>query len=288
MFEPTGSGSQAVLANRLSYVFNLRGPSLTVDTACSSGLTALHLGCQSLRAGEITYAVVAGSHLNITSEGFIGLSNMHLLGGQGKCYSFDERATDGFGRGEGVACLILSCLDLSVENGDPVRSLIRSTACNQDGLTNGLTLPSTDAQTDMIREAYSTAGLSPLDTDFVEAHGTGTARGDPIELEALGRVFGRRTQEQPVYIGSIKSNMGHLEGASGLASTIKAAMMVERGFILPNYDFQTPNPEIPMDTWNFKVVSSSVLAVKSSRLPTLGRFPKITFPGLQIMCEELR
>ena len=265
MFGATGSGSQAVLANRISYVFNLKGPSFTVDTACSSGLTALHVGCQSLRAGEITYAVVAGSHLNVTSEGFVGLSNLRLLGGEGRCFSFDKRATDGFGRGEGVACLILSCLDLTLKNSDPVRSLIRSTSCNQDGLTTGLTLPSDDAQEDMIREAYSAAGLSPLDTDFIEAHGTGTARGDPLELEALGRVFGRLTPDEPVYVGSIKSNIGHLEGTSGLASTIKAAMMVERGFILPNHDFKTPNPNIPLDSWNFKVLSSSSkLAIISS------------------------
>ena len=186
--------------------------------------------------------------------------------------SFDHRATGGFGRGEGVGCVILKPLDEALRDGDKIRAIIRNSGINQDGRTVGITMPSSDAQEALARAVYQSAGLDPLETTYVESHGTGrcsnhagesqngtlvimqgTAVGDPIEAAALGSVFGRSTTKNAFYVGSLKSNIGHLEGASGVVSIIKAAMMLEKGFILPNCDFQAPNPAIPFEKWNMKV-----------------------------------
>ena len=162
-------------------------------------------------------------------------------------------STGGFGRGEGTSCIILKPLDAAIQAGDPIRAIIRNTGSNQDGKTAGITMPNGGAQVALMRCVYESAGLDPLDTGFVEAHGTGTATGDPIEATALGEVFGRGQNQPPVVIGSIKSNIGHLEGASGVTSVIKSALMLERKFILPNFDFRTANKKIPFEKWNMKV-----------------------------------
>lgn len=177
-----------------------------------------------------------------------------LLSPEGRCYAFDDRATSGFGRGEGSACIILKTLEAALRDNDPIRSVIRNSGVNQDGKTAGITMPNGEAQASLIQSVYRTAGLDPLQTDYVEAHGTGTATGDPIEAAALGKVFSRGPERSPVVIGSIKSNIGHLEAVSGLASVIKAALMLERRFYAPNCDLRTLNPKIPFKSLNLKVL----------------------------------
>ncbi|KAL8928322.1 MAG: hypothetical protein Q9172_001006 [Xanthocarpia lactea] len=258
MFKATGS-ADSLMSNRISYAFDLRGPSLTVDTACSSGLTAMHLACQSLRAGETTMAIAGGCHINLTPDDFISFSMSNLLSEHGKSMAFDARATSGFGRGEGVGCVVLKPLDAAIRDGDIVRAVIKNSGINQDGKTVGITMPSRDAQEALMRAVYHSAGLNPLDTQYIECHGTGTAVGDPVEAAALGAVFGRpANSKDTLYVGSVKSNIGHLEGASGIVAIIKAALMTEKGFLLPNCDHK-PNPAIPFDTWNMKVPDRQVL-----------------------------
>lgn len=174
----------------------------------------------------------------------------------GRSYTFDERATGGFGRGEGTVCIILKPLDAALEAGDPVRAIVRNTGVNQDGKTAGLTMPNGSAQTALMRCVYTSAGLNPTETSYVEAHGTGTATGDPIEASAIGEVLQRKAHQTPLVVGSLKSNIGHLEGASGVASVLKIALMLERKFILPNFEFRKPNAVIPFENWNMKVSTS--------------------------------
>lgn len=235
----------AILAARLSYFFNLRGPCFTTDTACSSGLTAFHLACQSLRTGESEQAIVGASHVNLLPDLLISKSNIRLLSAEGQSFAFDDRS-DGYGPGEGTGVVILKPLKAAIRDGDPIRAVIRNSGINQDGRTNGITMPSEEAQAVLARTTYENAGLDPADTTYVEAHGTGTAVGDPIETRVIHSVFGKnRSAARPLYIGSVKSNIGHLEEASGIVAIIKAAMMLERGIILPNSGFVKANPNIP-------------------------------------------
>jgi acyl transferase domain-containing protein len=180
---------------------------------------------------------------------------IRLLSNEGKSYPFDQRATGGFGRGEGAACIILKPLSAAIEAGDNIRAIIQNTGINQDGRTvGGITVPSVASQESLIRSLYNARGLDPLETRYIEAHGTGTATGDPIEVEALSRIFGKRDfKAGPTYLGSVKSNFGHLEGVSGLISVIKAAMMLERGVILPNTNFDSPNEKLQLADRNFQV-----------------------------------
>ncbi|CAG8978751.1 hypothetical protein HYALB_00011512 [Hymenoscyphus albidus] len=255
MYQATGCAA-SLLANRISYYFGLSGPSFTCDTACSSSLTALHLACQSLQSGESKQAIVASCHLNLLPDYFIIMSMQSLFSDEGKSYAFDHRGS-GFGRGEGVGCVILKPLADAIEDGDAIRAVIRGTGINQDGRTKGITMPSGDAQVTLMKSVYEKSGLDPTETGYIEAHGTGTKVGDPIEATAIHSVFGEgRTKRQPLFIGSVKSNIGHLEGASGVVSVIKTAMMLERGFILPNAGFEKGNPKIPLDEWGMKVAIS--------------------------------
>ena len=246
----TGTASN-ILANRLSYFFDLRGPSFTVDTACSSSLAALHLACQSLRTGETRQAIVGGVYVILSPDPMIGMSKLKLHGEQGRSYTYDHRGT-GYGRGEGVATLILKPLQNAIDAGDTIRAVIRNTGMNQDGKTNGITLPSKDAQEDLIRSVYEAAGLDPLDTSYVEAHGTGTKVGDPIEAEAISCAMATG-RPSPLIIGSVKTNIGHLEAASGLAGVIKTTRILETGLIPPNINFEKPNENIPLTDWKLKV-----------------------------------
>ncbi|KAF1993246.1 putative polyketide synthase [Amniculicola lignicola CBS 123094] len=248
----TGNGA-AMVSNRLSHFFDLRGPSVTVDTGCSTALTALHLACQSIRVGDSTMAMVGGVNVMLNPDMFVSMSNLGLLGPDGRSYSFDRRGK-GYGRGEGVATILLKPLAEALKDGDPVRAVIRETALNQDGKTPTITSPSQEAQEELIRTCYRNAGLNPADTAYVEAHGTGTATGDPIEAGAIGEVMGRgRRVDQPLLIGSVKSNLGHLEAASGLAAIIKVAMAFEKGVIPPNHNFEVGNPGIHFDKWRLAV-----------------------------------
>ncbi|GAB7351697.1 hypothetical protein MBLNU459_g2290t2 [Dothideomycetes sp. NU459] len=253
MFDATGN-QQSILSNRISYYFDMRGPSFTVDTACSSSLYALHQAVQSMRSGESDQAIVAACHLNLLPDLFVSMSMSRLFSDEGKTYSFDHRAKSGFARGEGAGCLVLKPLDHAIRDNDLVRAVIVNSGVNQDGRTTGMTNPSGEAQERLMREVYAKAHIDPRDTGFVEAHGTGTKVGDPIETSAIHAVFGEsRTARQPLYIGSVKSNVGHLEGASGVVSVIKAALMLEKGFILPNINFEKANEAIPLARWNMKV-----------------------------------
>ncbi|KAI1389501.1 putative polyketide synthase [Hypoxylon trugodes] len=234
----------SMLANRLSWFFNLKGPSITMDSACSSSLMALDIACQALRGGACDMSIVAGTNLTFAPEIFTGLSNISFLSPDSRCYSFDHRA-NGYARGEGIAVVILKRLSDAIRDGNTIRAVIRATGSNEDGRTSNITQPSSEAQEQLIRATYKRAKLSMAHTRYVEAHGTGTATGDPREANAIGLSFREhRSQLDPVYIGAVKSNIGHLEGASGLAGLIKAVLVLERGTIPPNTNFEKLNSQI--------------------------------------------
>ncbi|KAI2715325.1 hypothetical protein CBS147332_4979 [Penicillium roqueforti] len=241
-YKPTGV-TNAILSNRVSWFFDFKGPSMTIDTACSSSLVALHLAVQSLRANETIMAVVSGVSILENPAETIGMSHHGLLGPQGRSFSFDSRA-EGYARGEGVGTVVVKPLSVAIRDGDTIRAVIRETGVNQDGRKPGITVPSADAQERLIREVYWRAGLDLEHTRFVEAHGTGTSTGDPIEAGALARAFKCR-RETPLYVGAIKSSIGHLEGGSGVASLIKSILILESGIIPANFDMKQTNSSIP-------------------------------------------
>ncbi|KZF20978.1 hypothetical protein L228DRAFT_284065 [Xylona heveae TC161] len=257
LYSVTGNGA-AILSNRISYFYDLKGPSLTLDTACSSSLVALHLACQSLRTGESHRAIVGATNLILNPDIIVTMSNMHFFSPDSRCFTFDSRA-NGYSRGEGIATLILKPLADAIRDNDTIRAVIRGTACNQDGKTSGIMLPSKEAQEELIRTAYEESGCDPKQTGYFEAHGTGTQAGDPLESGAIGAFFGphRPLNDQdekiPLYVGSVKTNIGHTEGTSGLAGVIKSVLALERGAIAPNLYFENPNPQIDLDGWNLRV-----------------------------------
>ncbi|KAI1173240.1 hypothetical protein F4777DRAFT_458242 [Nemania sp. FL0916] len=260
----TGTFS-SILPNRVSWFFDLLGPSVHVDTACSSSLVAVDLACQSLASGDASMALVTGSNLILGPDGFLLLSNLGFLSPDSKSYSFDHRG-NGYARGEGIIALVLKPLQDAVKDGDMIRAVIRATGTNQDGRTPSMTQPSPEAQEDLIRRVYKKANLSPESTRYVEAHGTGTPVGDPIEMKAIGRVFRPyRSSEDPLYVGSVKANIGHLEGCSGLAGIIKSIMILEKGIIVPNALFQRPNDNIDVEFYH-TVVPTKPIAWPSSGL----------------------
>ncbi|KAH8804399.1 putative polyketide synthase [Xylogone sp. PMI_703] len=264
MYQCTNAGhSRANTANRISYTYDLKGPSVTIDTACSASLVALHLACQSLRSGDAEQALVAGCSAILSHEGMVTMSMMRLLSPEGRCYTFDERA-GGYARGDGVGAILLKPLHDALEAGDTIRAIIRGTGSNQDGKTPGITMPNGLAQEALVRSVYERVGLNPLDTSYVECHGTGTQAGDFTETSALARVFEPgRPHNEPLIIGSVKTNIGHLEGASGVAGVIKTILMLENGLILPNRNFQKGNPKILFDEWKLRVP----LAVENWEIP---------------------
>ncbi|KAA8905059.1 fatty acid synthase S-acetyltransferase [Sphaerosporella brunnea] len=247
----TGSGT-AMLSNRISWFYDLTGPSLTIDTACSSSLNAFHLACQSLHSGDANMSIVGGCNLFYNPETIIPLTNLGFLSPDAKCYSFDDRA-NGYARGEGFGVVVLKRLSDALRDGDTIRAVCRATGSNQDGKSPGITQPTRKAQATLIRETYATGGLDLHTTRFFEAHGTGTPVGDPIEASAIAEVFDpHRSKEEPLYVGAVKSNIGHLEGAAGIAGLIKTVLVLEKGQIPPNIWFENPNPKIPLDQWNIK------------------------------------
>ncbi|KAJ9399870.1 hypothetical protein DTO282F9_3218 [Paecilomyces variotii] len=251
----TGTGN-SILANRISYFYNLHGPSATIDTACSSSLVCFHMGTQSLRNNECDISIVVGSALHFDPNIFITMTDLGMLSVNGRCATFDASGS-GYVRGEGICAAVLKRQSQAEYHGDHIRAVVRASATNHDGTKQGITLPSSTAQEDLIRRVYSNAGLNPADTQYFEAHGTGTARGDPIETRAIGAVFSE-SRKDPLYIGSVKSNIGHLEGASGLAGIIKTTMALESGKIPPNMHFKNPNPEINFDEWKLSVPQSMI------------------------------
>ena len=193
------------------------------------------------------------------------------MGNDGRSYSFDARGT-GYGRGEGCGMLLLKPLDQALKDNDYVRAVISASGVNQDGYTPGITMPNGDSQETLIRRVYHHAGLDPAQTGYVEAHGTGTRVGDPIEVTALHKVFSERSSRNPLYLGSVKSNIGHLESASGILAVIKVAVGLDRRFILPNYDFKKGNPKIPFAEWGLRVPLRQVLWPKSKRYASINNF----------------
>lgn len=257
VYVSTGNGA-AILSNRVSYFFDLKGPSLTVDTACSSSLVALHLACQSLRSGESKAAIVGGTNLIFNPDVMIAMSNVHFLGPDAKCYTYDHRA-NGYSRGEGIAAIVLKPLEDALRDNDTVRAVIRGSASNQDGRTAGIMLPSRDAQQSLINSAYKSAKCDPSVVGYFEAHGTGTPAGDPLEAGAIGSTLGQhRGPGEELYVGSIKTNIGHLEGTSGLASVIKTVLALEKGAIPPNLNFEKGSESIDFEGWHIRVPTELV------------------------------
>ncbi|AKT40598.1 type I polyketide synthase [Chondromyces crocatus] len=236
----------SIIANRISYLLGLQGPSLSVDTACSSGLVVVHLACESLRRGECNVALAGAVNLNLLPESAVAMARFGALSPDGRCYTFDGRA-NGYVRGEGAGVVVLKPLSRALADGDPIRAVIRAAAVNNDGASNGLTAPNPAAQKDMLRAAYQRAGVLPAHVQFVEAHGTGTPLGDPIEGRALGEILGAgRVPETPLLIGSVKTNVGHLEAAAGIIGLIKVVLAIEHRVVPPNLHFASANPDLPL------------------------------------------
>jgi acyl transferase domain-containing protein/acyl carrier protein len=249
----TGTGtSHSVVGGRLSYLFDWQGPNVTLDTACSSSLVAVHLAVQSLRNRESNMALAGGVNIMLSPEFTITASRMHMLAPDGRCKTFDQRA-DGFVRGEGAGMVVLKRLSDALADGDRVLAVIRGSAVNQDGKSNGLTAPNSLSQMAVIRAALANGGVAPEQVSYIEAHGTGTTLGDPIEVEALAGVLGSSTQT--CYLGSAKSNIGHLEGAAGVAGLIKVVLSMQHGQIPPLLHFTGLNPHISFENTPFAVTT---------------------------------
>src|SRR5207248_3285914 len=262
-------GTLSILANRISYVFDLHGPSYTVDTACSSSLVALNAACEALREERIGSAIVGGVNLLLTPYPFLGFCRASMLSRRGRCFAFDERA-DGYVRGEGGGVVLLKPLKQALADGDPIRAVIRGTGVNSDGRTIGLSMPSDAAQAALIQSVCNSAGVAPDDLTFFEMHGTGTPAGDPIEAAAVGRALGQ-VRQQPLPIGSVKTNIGHLEAASGMAGLIKTTLALERGTLPPSLHCETPNPRIPFDQLNLRI-ARDVEAIDSGKSAAINSF----------------
>lgn len=249
---PTGS-AHSIAANRISYCLNLHGPSVAMDTACSSALAAVHSACEHIWAGRGDTALAGGVTVMITPGGFIGFSQAGMLSPEGRCAAFDASAS-GFVRGEGAGMVLLKRLSQAIADGDPIQGVIVGTAMNQDGHTNGISLPNPVAQARLVRDACADAGVAPEEIGFVEAHGTGTAVGDPIEATALAEALCvNRPADAPLPIGSIKTNLGHLETAAGIAGLLKAMLVLKHGQIPPSLHFQKPSPHIDFEKLKLRV-----------------------------------
>lgn len=233
----------SIAAGRISYALGLNGPNIAIDTACSSSLVAVHMACQSLRMRDCRLALAGGVNAILRPEVSIALSRAHTMASDGRCKTFDSRA-DGFVRGEGGGIVLLKRLSDAIGDRDNIRAVLRASAINQDGRSSGITAPSGGAQERVIRQALANGGLSPLEIDYVEAHGTGTALGDPIEAHALAAVLGGRTPETPLVVGSLKTNIGHLEAAAGVVGLIKTVLALQNQSIPPHLHFQQLNPHI--------------------------------------------
>lgn len=277
----------SVAAGRIAYVLGTQGPCVAVDTACSSSLVAVHLAVRSLRGGECRLALAGGVNVILAPEYYINFSMARMLAPDGRCKTFDATA-DGYVRGEGCGVLVLKRLSDALHDGDRIIGLIRGTSINQDGRSSGLTAPNGLAQEAVIRAALADGGIDPAAVAYVETHGTGTSLGDPIEVGALGAALcGERTRATPLRIGSVKTNVGHLEAAAGMAGLIKAVMSLERGTVPPQLHFVTPNPHIDWARWPIEVLTSAWPWAKGDR-PRLAGVSSFGFSGTNahVVVEE--
>ncbi|KAK7757632.1 Type I Iterative PKS [Diatrype stigma] len=250
----TGNGI-AIMSNRISYFLDINGPSMTIDTGCSASLVCVHNAAQSLRDGEVDLALAGGAGLILTPATMMPMTALNFLSPDGRCYTFDSRA-NGYGRGEGIGIVVLKRLKDAIADNDTIRAVIRGSRVNQDGRTAGITMPSSEAQVRNIRGVYERAGLDVDKTAFVECHGTGTKAGDWREVKAISDALcADREKDNPIYIGSIKTNLGHLEGCAGIAGLIKGVLAIENGYIPKHLNFETPNPDIDFEGSRVKVAA---------------------------------
>jgi acyl transferase domain-containing protein len=273
--------AHSIVSGRLSYVMGLEGPSVSIDTACSSSLVAVHLAIQSLRLGESNLALAGGVNLILSPEPSITLSKYQMLAPDGRC-KFGDESANGFVRAEGCAVVVLKRLADAQASGDRILAVIRGSAVNQDGASSGLIAPNGPSQEAVIRAALANAGVRAGDVSYVEAHGTGTALGDPIELQALGAVYGAsRDPHRPLMVGSLKSNVGHLEASAGAASLVKLVMMLQHRSIPASLHFETPSPHVAWDELSVAVpVTEQAWTSSDGRL--LGGLSSFGFSGTNV------
>ncbi|OBF28319.1 polyketide synthase [Mycobacterium sp. ACS1612] len=279
--------SNAAAAGRISYRLGLQGPSVAVDTACSSSLVAIHQACQALRLGECDLALAGGANVLLTPATMITFSSAQMLSPDGRCKTFDA-AADGYVRGEGCGVIVVKRLEDALRDGDRIRAVIRGSAINQDGASGGLTVPNGVAQQRVIADALKRAGLRPSDVGYLEAHGTGTSLGDPIEAQAAGEVLGAgREPSQPLLMGSVKTNIGHLEAAAGIAGVIKVVLSLEHELLPRHLHFENPSPHIPWDRLAVEVVKEPTPWERNCR-PRIAGISSFGFAGTNahVILEE--
>ena len=280
--------SNAAAAGRISYRLGLQGPAVAVDTACSSSLVAIHQACQALRLGECDLALAGGANVLLTPATMITFSNAHMLAPDGKCKTFDA-AADGYVRGEGCGVIVIKRLEDAIRDGDRIRAVIRGSAINQDGASGGLTVPNGVAQQRVIADALKRAGLEPSDVGYLEAHGTGTSLGDPIEAQAAGAAFGvGRDPDQPLLMGSAKTNIGHLEAAAGIAGVIKVILSLEHETTAASTStLRTRRPTFPGTALRCEVVEEATAWERNGR-PRIAGVSSFGFAGTNahVILEE--
>jgi acyl transferase domain-containing protein len=279
--------SAAAAAGRISYRLGLHGPAVAVDTACSSSLVAIHQACQALRLGECDLALAGGANALLSPATMITFSHAHMLAPDGRCKTFDA-AADGYVRGEGCGVIVVKRLKDAIRDGDRIRAVIRGSAINQDGASGGLTVPNGIAQQRVIAKALECAGIAPGDVGYLEAHGTGTSLGDPIEAQAAAAVLGvGREASRPLLIGSVKTNIGHLEAAAGIAGVIKVVLSLEHEVLPPHLHFRNPSPHIPWDRLALQVVKEATAWERAGR-PRVAGVSSFGFAGTNahVILEE--
>lgn len=268
----------SIAANRLSYFFDLHGPSLAVDTACSSSLVALHHACHSLISGEASSALVGGINMLLHPYPFVGFTKASMLSAEGHCKAFDASG-DGYVRAEGGAVFLLKPLQSAIDDGDDIQAVILATGINSDGARkNSITIPSIDGQSELMRAVLNKSGISANDVDFIEAHGTGTMVGDPIEATAIGSVYGM-ARKAPLPIGSVKTNLGHLESASAMAGLVKTVLALQNKALPPALHFSVPNPYIDFDALNLELVKTFKPLRKDGQRPLVAGINSFGFGG---------
>ncbi|MGB0749261.1 MAG: beta-ketoacyl synthase N-terminal-like domain-containing protein, partial [Magnetospiraceae bacterium] len=265
----TGS-ALSIVSNRISYVYDLKGPSMSIDTACSSSLVAMHQACESLRRGETDMVVCGGVNILMSPHPFAGFSHASMLSPEGRCKAFDDSGR-GYVRAEGGAVVLLKPLSEAVAAGDKIHAVVKGTGLNSDGRTTGIALPNTHAQEALLRRVYAAAGIPLSEVDYVEAHGTGTMAGDPQEAGAIGRAIGAtRATDNPLPIGSVKTNIGHLESGAGMAGLMKSVMVLKHREVPPSLHFKIPNVNIPFDEYGLKVVTEPLVLDAGGRPLVVG------------------